>query len=85
MVERTLGHVIHEIRLNHGMTQDQLAKATGVSGRPVVSYWEADKSKPNPNALKRLADLEGIKVVELLSRADAPLNDTHTKQLKGDD
>lgn len=68
MEDHTLGQVIHEIRLNHGMTQDRFANATGVSGRSVVSYWEADKSKPNPNAMKCMADLEGITVVELLRR-----------------
>lgn len=81
MTARTLGHVIYEIRLNHGMTQDQFAKATGVSGRPVVSYWEANKSKPNPKAMKRIADLEGVTVVELLARADA----AHKKQHEGND
>lgn len=78
MEERTLGHVIHDIRLNHGLTQDGFAKVAGVSGRSVVSYWEANKAKPNPNALKRIADLEGLTVVELLRRA----NNTQTK---GDD
>lgn len=70
MARETLGQVIHEIRLNHGLTQDRLAKVTGVSGRSVVSYWEADKARPNPHAMKHIADLEGITVRELLNRVE---------------
>lgn len=71
MIRPTLGEVIRDIRLNHGLTQHRLAQLTGVSGRSVVSYWEANKSTPNPAALKGLADLEGITVVELLDRVKA--------------
>lgn len=67
MARETLGQVIHEIRLNQGLTQDRMAKAVGVSGRSVVSYWEADKARPNPNAMKHIADLEGITVSELVN------------------
>ena len=70
MARETLGQVIYEIRINHGLTQDRLAKIAGVSGRSVVSYWETDKSKPNPHAMKYIADLEGITVSELLNRVE---------------
>lgn len=70
MARETLGQVIHEIRLNQGLTQDRMAKAVGVSGRSVVSYWEADKARPNPNAMKHIADLDGITVSELLNRVE---------------
>jgi len=68
MAGQTLGQVIHEIRLNHGLTQDRFAKVAGVSGRSVVSYWETNKARPNPQAMKHIADLEGITVSELLQR-----------------
>lgn len=71
MARETLGQVIHEIRLNQGLTQDRMAKAVGVSGRSVVSYWEADKARPNPHAMKHIADLEGITVSELLNRVES--------------
>lgn len=66
--KKTLGHVIYMIRMNEGLTQEELATIAGVSGRSVVSYWEANKSKPNPKALKRIADLNHQTVSDLLEQ-----------------
>lgn len=52
-------------RLIKGMTQDEVAKALGVS--PVsVHKWENNLSYPRPGTLKRIADLYETTVDYLL-------------------
>ena len=43
--DETLGDRIRNLRIIHGMSQDDLAKAVGVSNR-TVSTWERDARMP---------------------------------------
>lgn len=48
----TLGDRIRNLRIIHGMLQDDLAKAVGVSNR-TVSTWERDARMPRQDFLKK--------------------------------
>ncbi len=48
-----IGNNIHSIRVNYGLTQDQLAKVTGIS-QTSISAWECGKSVPRLKSVKRI-------------------------------
>ena len=52
-------------RKKAGLSQDEVAKALGVSG-PAVSMWETGKTVPRTPMLKKLANLYGCTTDELL-------------------
>lgn len=52
-------------RKKKGLSQEDVAKALGVSG-PAVSMWETGKTAPRMPMLKRLAALYGCTVDDLL-------------------
>jgi transcriptional regulator with XRE-family HTH domain len=52
-----LGQNIRKAREAKGWTQDQLAEATGKSGKQIVSLWESGKSKPGTKTLIHIAQL----------------------------
>ena len=60
------GEKIKQYRENNSYSQRDLAEILGVSIRTVVR-WEQDKSKPNPEDVKRIASLMGISEEELLN------------------
>jgi putative transcriptional regulator len=53
--EQIAQHVL-EIRLEMGLTQEQLAAKLGVSF-PTVNRWENKKTKPSPLAVQKLQKL----------------------------
>ena len=53
-----------------GMTQADLARATGIS-TGLISQWKKRTQKPSAEKLKKVADALGLSVDELLS-AEAP-------------
>lgn len=62
----SIGKRIKRLRKVHGMTQDELANAVGVSPQ-AVSKWENDYSCPDISILPTLAKVLGISTDELLS------------------
>lgn len=52
-------------RVLASLTQEDVANALGVS-RTTVTMWEIGESKPRVSTLKKLADLYGCTVDELL-------------------
>lgn len=58
-----------ELRKIHQMTQDDLAKALGVS-RSLVNYYENRSKNPTVEALEKVAKVFGIQPQELLSPAE---------------
>ena len=66
-MEQTLGNRIVTHRKRLGLTQEQLAKALGVTAQ-AVSKWENDQSCPDVILLPKLADIFGISTDELLGR-----------------
>lgn len=65
----TLGNRIAQLRRDKGLTQEELANATGVSAQ-AVSKWENDVSCPDIMLLPKLAAMLGTSVDDLLS--DSP-------------
>lgn len=61
----TLGEKIKEQRIAHGLSQETLAEAMGVS-RQAVTKWEADQSAPSSEKLILLARLFHISLDELI-------------------
>ncbi len=67
-----LGSNIMTLRKAHGLTQEQLAAALGISFQ-AVSKWETGNSCPDISALPLLADLFSVTVDQLIGRV--PLMD----------
>jgi len=74
------GEKIKQYRENNSYSQRDLAEILGVSIRTVVR-WEQDKSKPNPEDVKRIASLMGISEEELLNDSkDSGINLVRAKK-----
>lgn len=54
-----LSHNLKEIRLQHGDTQESLAKKLNLSRGP-ISTWENGRSIPDPSTLERICQLYDI-------------------------
>jgi len=68
-VRRSLGEALREERSRHGMTQEYVAEALGVS-RQAVSKWENGTSDPSTANLLALAKLYGVDAGELLKNVE---------------
>lgn len=68
----TLGEKIKEQRTAHGLSQETLAEAMGVS-RQAVTKWEADQSAPSSEKLITLAKLFHISLDELIGNEVTPI------------
>jgi len=66
MEEIQIGQFIRDVRLEQGMTQQQLADKLGVTDK-AVSKWERCVSYPDITILRELADALGVSVTELLA------------------
>ena len=62
----TFGEKIKSLREQNGITQDELAERLYVT-RTAVSKWENDKGLPSIDTLKRIAELFGVTLDELVS------------------
>lgn len=58
---------IIEQRIERNLTQNQLAKATGIS-QQMINYWEKEKKIPKLEFLIILADYYGITIDKLIGR-----------------
>lgn len=63
---KTIGQMIHDIRINLGETMEEFGKRFNTS-KGTVNNWEKGRNLPNKANLKSIADLAGISVEELLS------------------
>lgn len=70
-MKESIGTIIMRLRKEHGMTQDQLANALGITFQ-AVSKWENGMSSPDLSTLPLLADLFGVSVDQLLGREELP-------------
>lgn len=66
MKEVSFGTFLRSLREENGLSQAQLGRLAGVSDK-AVSKWESDAARPQSGLLRRLADLLGVTVDELLS------------------
>jgi transcriptional regulator with XRE-family HTH domain len=65
-----LGRAIQAIRTEQGISQMQLAEATGFM-QSWISQVERGRRNPSWNNVARLADGLGVSLVELAARAEA--------------
>ena len=65
---------IKELRISHGLTQVELAKALSVS-KQAVSNWENNNIQPSIDMLMKISDYFGVSTDYLLGRSDIPLLD----------
>ena len=63
-MNESIGTIIMRLRKEHGMTQEQLASALGITFQ-AVSKWENGVSSPDISTLPLLADLFGVSVDQL--------------------
>ena len=61
------GNEIKNARIEHGLTQSDLAKAINLP-QSTISWIESDKGIPNIYQCKLLADFYGITIDELIDR-----------------
>ena len=73
MNQQKIGAFMRELRLDKGLTQEQLAERLGVSNRS-VSRWENGNNLPDLSLLLELAKLYGVGVDEIL---DGNRKETH--------
>lgn len=71
--QERIGLFIRDMRLERGLTQQQLADRLGITDK-AVSKWERCVSCPDITLLRELADALGVTVAELLAgeRDEAP-------------
>lgn len=60
---------VYELRHWYGMTQEQFAKAVGVSERAIIR-WESGETEPMPAARRSLEVLEDLRL-RLIKRYDS--------------
>ena len=64
-----LAQNIRALRLAKGLTQDDLAKLLGLSGKSAVAQWESGATQPRSSLLPRLAEILGVTVGDLFAEA----------------
>lgn len=64
-----LADKLKELRIEKGLTQDQVAKAIGVS-QAAVNRWESEKRVPNYKYVFKLAQFFGCTTDFLMSSED---------------
>lgn len=64
------GMKVRELRTQKGLSQEQLAKALGVTRRTVISYEQGDTYPRNSRLYGRLAELLGTQETELRTEAE---------------
>ncbi len=65
MRDYQFGEFIYELRTERNLSQSKLGELVGVSNK-AVSKWENGASKPSMDTLKKLADIFGVSIDELL-------------------
>ena len=53
-----IGHLIFELRLETGLTQEQFAATLGVT-YSTMNRWENGRSKPSPLAMRKVEEMLG--------------------------
>ncbi len=66
MNDYKFGNRLYNLRCSAGLSQTEVANKVGVTNKS-VSKWENGATKPSTNVLRKLADLFGISIEELLA------------------
>ena len=65
-MKETLGNKIKKLRLEKGMTQDELAKLLGYSSRSTINKIESDINTISYEKIKKLVEIFNIDASELV-------------------
>jgi transcriptional regulator with XRE-family HTH domain len=76
LMEMPIGNLIKETRLKAGLTQVQLAKASGVS-QGLITYYEADAKIPSALKLAALAKALHVSMDDLVDSGHRPDPQSH--------
>ena len=68
----SIGNNIRNIRLEHGLSQKELAMIAGVTDK-AVSAWETDKILPRMGVIQKMADYFGIKKSDIIEPIEVEL------------
>ena len=80
MKEPNTGDYIRKKRADLGMTQEDLAERVGVSTK-TISNWEIGKSNIKPENTKKLAEVLGVREIDLLAGKDTDLDEDTKRQI----
>lgn len=76
----TFAEKLREARKNAGLTQEQLAEKLLVS-RQAITKWESEKGLPDIENLKRLSQIFGISIDDLLSSNETEFYGVYREQI----
>lgn len=76
----TIGQLVKTLRMRHGLSQQQLADAVGVSKTSVFLY-ENGQNLPKPDTSKRLAEYFGLPIEEFQASESESTSKTDLAQL----
>lgn len=65
-----MGEKIKSIRLEKGLTQDELAKHLGIKNRSTIASWESGISSPDYETLKKIAVMFGVTTDYIIGLVD---------------
>ncbi len=65
-VVATTGEKLKRLRRGRGMTQEELAEASGVAQSTIAQIENGRRKEPRPGTLKKLAEPLGVDTAELL-------------------
>lgn len=68
-VSESVGQRIRRLRVEHGMTQRELAAAVGC-GHNHVSWWECNRQPPGPRFTRRLAAVLNTTMGDIISGSE---------------
>ncbi len=77
----TLGQKLHNLRKEHGYTQDKLSEILDVS-RQSISKWELDESSPEISKIIKLSEVYGVTTDYLLLNDEVQKSNAFTINLE---
>lgn len=69
MALSTLQRRIRKLRVDRGLTQEQLADKCGLTDKSTISHWEVGDTSPRPGLIPKLAKALGVTVGDLYGEA----------------
>lgn len=66
MDNKTIGRFIHQLRIEKGLTQQELADQLNVTNK-AISKWECGRGCPDISLFEKLSEVLGVSVIELLN------------------
>lgn len=79
MTKQEIGAILKELRLNKGMTQQQVADTIGRK-QQIIGHWETGYSQPDANTLFELCDLYDVTVDEAFGFKKSDKNILHASE-----